>query len=364
MTSSGPAIDRYDRIAGVILGTAVGDAIGLPREGLSRRRAKRVFGEGPLEHGLLFGRGMISDDTEQTCLVGQALLESPASADRFSKSLAWRLRWWLAGLPAGVGLGTARAILKLWCGWPPSRSGVKSAGNGPAMRAALLGACLANDPERRASFIRASTRLTHVDRRAETGSSLVALAAAQASKSTQSVAPEKFLDRARGVVPAGDDELAEILVWLEEDLKRGKSPAEFAATLGLEFGVTGYIYHTVPVALYCWLRAGGCFREAVEAAICLGGDTDTLGAIVGGLCGATCGTQQIPGEWLVRLLEWPRTERWMRELASRLALRFPDSGEGAPATPVPLVWPGQFLRNIFFLNVVLMHGFRRLLPPY
>jgi ADP-ribosylglycohydrolase len=364
MTSSDTSIDRCDRIAGLILGTAVGDALGVPREGLSPKRAKRVFGVGPLEHRLLFGHGMVSDDTEHTCLVGQALLESAADAEQFSKSLAWRLRWWLAGLPAGVGLGTARALLKLWCGWPPGRSGVNSAGNGPAMRAALLGACLANDPERLASFIRASTRLTHVDPRAETGSLLVALAAAQAANSTATIAPETFLDRVRGVIRAGDDELAEILVWLEEDLNRGKSPAEFAASLGLEFGVTGYIYHTVPVALYCWLGSGGCFRQAVEDAISLGGDTDTLGAIVGGLCGATHGMQKIPREWLVRLLEWPRSERWMLELASRLAQRFPDSGDGAAAIPVPLFWPGQLLRNILFLNVVLIHGFRRLLPPY
>src|SRR5262245_5586296 len=167
MTSSDISIDRCDRIAGVILGTAVGDALGLPREGLSRRRARRLFGDGPLRHRLVFGCGMVSDDTDHGCLVGQALLEAPMDAGKFARSLARRLRWWLAGLPAGVGLGTARAIFKLWCGWPPERSGVWSAGNGPAMRAALIGACLANDPEKITNFIRASTRLTHTDPRAE-----------------------------------------------------------------------------------------------------------------------------------------------------------------------------------------------------
>ena len=63
-------------LSGVIVGTAVGDAIGLPREALSRRRANRLFGAPPLRHRLMFGRGMISDDTEHTCMVGQALLRS------------------------------------------------------------------------------------------------------------------------------------------------------------------------------------------------------------------------------------------------------------------------------------------------
>jgi ADP-ribosyl-[dinitrogen reductase] hydrolase len=55
--------DRIDKIAGVILGTAVGDAPSLPREGPSRRRARRIFGAAPLHHHFLVGRGTGSDDT-------------------------------------------------------------------------------------------------------------------------------------------------------------------------------------------------------------------------------------------------------------------------------------------------------------
>src|SRR5258708_4107970 len=80
-------------------------------------------------------------------------------------------------------------------------------------------------------------------------------------------------------------------------------------------GLSGYIYHPVPVAVYCWLRAGGAFRIALEDAIGLGGDTDTVGAIVGALCGATAGARGIPQEWVGGIVEWPRSERWMRELA-------------------------------------------------
>src|SRR5438128_2167041 len=82
-----------DRIAGVILGTAVGEALGLPREGLSRRRAARLFGDPPLRHRFLFGRGMVSDDTEHTCMTSQALLHAADDVDAFARSLAWRLRF-------------------------------------------------------------------------------------------------------------------------------------------------------------------------------------------------------------------------------------------------------------------------------
>ena len=90
---------RIDKIAGVILGTAVGDALGLPREDLARRRARRLFGDSPLRHRLLFARGMVRDDTEHTCMTGQALLRAPDDACAFARSLAWRLRFCRPGLP-------------------------------------------------------------------------------------------------------------------------------------------------------------------------------------------------------------------------------------------------------------------------
>ena len=94
-----PGIDFRDRLAGLLIGTAVGDAIGLPRESMSARRALRLFGGSPLGHRFLLGHGMISDDTEHAFMTGQALLKSPDDSKRFASSLAWRLRWWFAALP-------------------------------------------------------------------------------------------------------------------------------------------------------------------------------------------------------------------------------------------------------------------------
>src|SRR5205814_2160234 len=96
--------DLLESFEGGVLGTAVGDAIGLPREGLSRRRALRLFGDSPLRHRLVFGRGLISDDTEHACMTAQALLASQGEPKRFARSLAWRLRGWFLTLPGGVGL--------------------------------------------------------------------------------------------------------------------------------------------------------------------------------------------------------------------------------------------------------------------
>jgi len=121
-------------IHGTILGTVFGDAMGLPYEALSRCRAQRLWGE-PDRHHFIFGRGMMSDDGEHTCLVASALCCSGADVEIFRRCLAWQFRWWLLGFPAGIGSATLRSLLKLWLGFSPTRSGVFSAGNGPACQA-------------------------------------------------------------------------------------------------------------------------------------------------------------------------------------------------------------------------------------
>src|SRR5258708_34460022 len=121
------------RLAGLILGTAVGDALGLPAEGLSPYRIQKRWKD-DWRMRLVFGRGMVSDDTEHSFFVPQSLLTSSADVAAFRRGLAARLRWWVVGLPAGVGLATARACLKLGLGLSPERSGGFSAGNGPAIR--------------------------------------------------------------------------------------------------------------------------------------------------------------------------------------------------------------------------------------
>lgn len=90
---------------GCLLGTAVGDALGLPYEGLSPRRARRLLGP-PTQYRLLSNRGMVSDDTEHACMVAQSLIASGGDAERFGSELGRRLRLWVLAAPAGIGLAS------------------------------------------------------------------------------------------------------------------------------------------------------------------------------------------------------------------------------------------------------------------
>jgi ADP-ribosylglycohydrolase len=350
-----------DQIAGALLGTAVGDALGLPREGLSRRRARRMTGD-EVRHRFLFGRGMTSDDGEHAFMTAQALLEAPDDVTAFARALAWRLRWWLAGLPAGTGRATLLGALRLWVGVPPERSGVFSAGNGPAMRAPILGVCLSRDPVKLIDYVRASTRLTHTDPKAEQGAIAVAVAASYAVENAagfdRDACIESILRRLE------DEELRRLLEAVRDRLRASASPEEFAAQLGLDRGVTGYMYHTVPASLYCFLRSPGDFRAAVESIIRLGGDADSTAALVGALAGASGGAHAFPKEWLDGLVIWPRTQAWTRRVADRLAAEFGGDECERGKGPLPLFWPGLAIRNALFNATVVLHVLRRLLPPY
>ena len=350
-------MSEVDWAKGTLMGMAVGDAIGLPREMLSKSRAQALFGVPPMEHALLFGKGMISDDTEHACMVAQALIATE-NVDGFASSLAWKLRFWLLGLPGGVGLATLRSIMKLWLGFSPSKSGVYSAGNGPAMRAPVLGAYFAFDEGRMFSYVRASTRLTHTDEKAYEGALSIAHLAALARREGELDLDTYFQDLQEIVK---DADLAKAFQLVETALREEWTLEKLTELQGWQKGVSGYIVHTVPACVYVCLRWGDDFREAIEQTVMLGGDTDTTAAIVGGVLGVLRGGADIPTSWTEGLMEFPRNTSWIERLAARLTDRWDTQKKG---DAIGLFWPMLPLRNLFFLMIVLSHGVRRLFPPY
>jgi ADP-ribosyl-[dinitrogen reductase] hydrolase len=358
MKSVGSNFDLRRRLTGVLLGTAVGDALGLPAENLPPERIRKMWG-GRWRMRFICGRGMTSDDTEHTAMVAQALLSHPDDPVAFQRALAWKLRWWFACVPGGVGLATARACLKLWVGFPPTNSAVVSAGSGPAMRSAILGAYFADEPQKRRNFVLASSRLTHRGWQAETAALAVAECAALTVLADGGPATSLVLANLASL--SEQNEWRKSLSEIESALANGDSVATFVYKLGMMKGVSGYALHVVPVALYAWLRHPGEFRAALISALECGGDTDTVGAILGALAGAVTGKSEIPAEWLANICEWPRSCGFLERIAERLATQ--KTGVRRLG-PVRYFWPGLIPRNALFLAVVLTHGFRRLAPPY
>ncbi|MGB7346484.1 MAG: ADP-ribosylglycohydrolase family protein [Pirellulaceae bacterium] len=360
---------NQDAIIGCILGTAVGDALGLPYEGVSPARATRLLGP-PDRYRFVFRRGMISDDTEHTCMAAQSLIESHGDVEIFAKRFASRLRWWILALPAGVGKATARAGMKLSLGAKPGNAGVFSAGNGPAMRAAIFGAAI-DDSTTMLDMVRASTRLTHTDPKAEYGAIAVALAA-QHARTHDAIDANLWLAQVVDTIGNDGSELLDLIRLAMASVEQNEPTADFAVSMGLANGVTGYTYHTVPVAIHAWLSHPRDFKQAVASMICCGGDADTTAAIVGGIVGAGVGRDGLPRDLVNGICEWPRSTAWMHKVGQTLAYALSLSNDpcesGSLARPIavcPAVNPiAVVVRNLFFLAIVLIHGFRRLAPPY
>nr|WP_255216368.1 ADP-ribosylglycohydrolase family protein [Pseudenhygromyxa sp. WMMC2535] len=307
-----------------MLGTAIGDALGLPHEGLHPERIARRLRRRPLEHRMFLGCGLVSDDTEHTSMVARALASSGGEVEAFTRSLAAALRRWVLALPPGIGLATLRGSLRLLVGVPPERSGVDSAGNGPAMRSAILGVC-AKDDAHLVALTRASTRLTHTDPRAEDGAVLIARLARQLSRG----------------------ELDDSIIAMIRDLEfRQRVREAWGGQRGsYERGVSGFIVDTVPAAVYCALWSEDA-RGAIESAIRLGGDTDTCAAIVGALVGARGGLEGLPKDWLEGVRDWPLGVESLTALAVSLA-------EGS--APEDQRWLASIPRNLGMIAVILGH---------
>ncbi len=341
----------------------MGDSVGLPFENLSRRSVAKLA-RLPLAQSLLFGRGLLSDDTEHTQMVLLSLLEAGPDVEHFRRRLASRLRWWLLAGPPGVGSATARAILKLWVGIAPTSSGVFSAGNGPAMRAAVIGVAWGDEPGRLVDMVQASTRLTHTEPKAFDAALAVAVAARCARQGAFTAADAAFAtwERAFRVASPRPSAMAAEIALLREAVAQGWSLQALVDRLGCAQGVSGYALHTVPAALYAWMLSSGDLRQAVTSIVQCGGDTDSTAAIVGGIVGAGVGPDGVPPDWLARLWAWPRNADWMCALAASLARA---AGRSAPMSPMERLrewaWlPFNLARNLAMFAVVLVVFFVRL----
>jgi ADP-ribosylglycohydrolase len=341
--------DHGDRLVGALWGTALGDALGLPAEGMSPRAIERRFGR--VDRFRLLGSiGFVSDDTEQSALVAQSLLRAPDDVERFVAAFRRSLLGWFVRLPFGIGLATIRACLRAAIGL--RRTGVRSAGNGAAMRAAVIGTFFRDRPAERAAFGRALAEVTHMDPRAVEGALFVAELASACAKGTAAAPRLPLFEEAFALVR--EPALAAALSEARALAARSAPIAEAGATLG----TSGFVLHTVPFAAFVFLRESGAPLGALAAAISAGGDTDSIAAILGAWLGALHGASGLPRELVARIQDGPFGPTHLRALGEALASTRPGASVAIPRYSVL----GALLRNLALYPVVLAHGARRLLP--
>ena len=295
-----------ERYAGCLVGLACGDALGGPVEFESREEIAAAYPGGlrDLVGGgwLDLAPGEVTDDTQMALALARALTPEPVGLD-MDRLVAEFLAWYRSA-PKDIGNTVGASLRLLDEGVPWEEAGLRvhraagergAAGNGSVMRCAPVALRFRRD---RAGLVRASidsARVTHADPR----STWAAVAVNQATVHLLGGGARE------GVAEAAVAGVAEPSVVAAV---RGAADREAAAVPS-----GGYVLDTVGAAFWALLRHDG-FEESVVAAVALGGDADTTGAVTGALAGAAYGLGAIPQRWRDGLQ--PRAE--LKAIAERL----------------------------------------------
>ena len=299
-----------DRVEGVLLATAAGDALGAPYEFKPPRGPElevAMVGGGPWE------RGEWTDDTSMAIAIaevaatGADLRDSSAQDAIVQRWYAWSRTAKDVGIQTGsvltaaarngvITAAKARAeSAKLY-----ERTG-RAAGNGSLMRTAPVALAYLDDEDAMVEAARAISELTHFDPDAGDACVLWCSAIRHAVLTGE-------LDVRIGMrhLESGRRDL-----WSKRlDAAESARPASFAnngwVVAALQAAWSAIATTPVPVDD----PDAGVFRAdhlrlALDAAVRAGYDTDTVAAIAGGLLGAAYGASAVPGRWRSLLHGWP-----------------------------------------------------------
>lgn len=286
-------------VLGTLVGGAVGDAMGAPFEGLwaeSIPTAKSLLASFHEYHG--YPVGQYTDDTQLTLATVRSVIDE---GDTVISDIARQIsELWRHQSVIGPGGACTQAAERFLATGEYRDMGAPDgqAGNGTAMRTAALGLWFGSDRESLISTVGDISRLTHRDPRSVAGGVAIALAANQLS-ATDNVETTSFCNQ---LAEACDDICAETAALLRAlPAQIGSANAmDFLAYAGQpepEFEnpiISPFVIPTVLASIYSILSHPNSWSDAVTYAVRLGGDVDTLGAIVGGLAGAKHGFDSIP----------------------------------------------------------------------
>ncbi|MDE2511172.1 MAG: ADP-ribosylglycohydrolase family protein [Elusimicrobia bacterium] len=300
-------MNAEERGAGVLLGLALGDALGAPHEGGPLERA--LWALLSLPHGRVL---RWTDDTQMAVAAAESLIAA-GGVDTDDLARRWAAD---ARYLRGYGPGTWKWIRRVRSGedWRSAARSVfpdGSFGNGGAMRAAPFGVFYHERPDSLASMTAEATAVTHAHPLGVEGGVLLASATAAAMRGD--FAPREFLLGLKERVRR--DEFRSRLDWAAAAFSAPRTPREVRRALG-----NGVAAHESAVtALYAFARHHDDFEAMMSLVISIGGDADTIGAMAGAVFGARNGAGALPADRLERLEERERIERLGRELAKRAA---------------------------------------------
>lgn len=303
----------------VLLGVAVGDALGVPYEFRSRSSISQNPATGMIGYGTYnLPPGTWSDDSSLTFCLAEAMCGDFTldAVGYFFRKWAYEAYWTPRGEVFDIGITTRESISRIDLVSRPEYAGAtdeRSNGNGSLMRILPLLFHVQNMPvSERFEWTRNISSITHRHIRS-------------------SVACMYYLEFALSLLRGANPQVA------NEEVK--KTFPEFIRSIDLnpreaqhfnrllndniaelpeeKIFSSGYVIHTLEAAIWCLLTTTS-YRDAVLAAVNLGEDTDTTAAVTGGLAGLFYGHEAIPPEWIQSLARLDDIE----DLARRMEMKY------------------------------------------
>ena len=298
----------------ILLGLAVGDALGVPVEFKSRESLKK----NPVSDMTGYGTynqppGTWSDDSSMAFCLAESLCEGYNPKDIADRFVRWHdeAYWTPHGDVFDVGIATRRSIQRLKEGAEPRLAGGNTEydnGNGSLMRIMpLLVLTRRSSPEQALQMTEEVSSITHRHPRSVLACHYLLMLAYHLTTSdlreafTQTQTQIYGLLQSHPGLNAEKHHFSRIIFDREKQPEEFESPYEFIRQLTEgEIQSSGYVVHTLEAALWC-LATTVNYRDAVLKAVNLGEDTDTTGAVTGALAGIVYGFESIPSAWIDQL---------------------------------------------------------------
>ena len=292
-------MENFDnKIKAVVLGHAVADALGVPVEFCDRSEVDEVPVTDMMGYGTYpYPEGSWSDDTSMSLCALDSL--SKSSIDY--KDIMNNFIKWLSNndyTPTGEAFDIGRTCLKSiiiysqtkdieTCG----RAAEHSNGNGSLMRMHPMSLYLYMRKDmtmdEKIDVIHKTSALTHAHERSKIGCGIYSFVLWELLNNPDKESVLEGLQKAKEYYRE----------YPEFDKYSRIFDKTFILTKRDDISSSGYVVSTLEAALWCLLTTNN-YKECVLKAVNLGDDTDTVGAVAGGLAGALYGLASIPEKWL------------------------------------------------------------------
>ena len=311
-----------------IFGVCIGDALGVPVEFRSREQLK----QSPVAKMRALGThhqpsGTWSDDGSLTLCLADSLCNGYSLENIALKFLQWYNAeiWTPHGRVFDIGIATSQAIHRISKGTFPALCGGKSEfdnGNGSLMRILPLSFYIKDFPvEKRFDITKDVSGITHGHIRSVLACFIYLELVLEIMKGkdkweaykTMQETVRYFLNHNLICSQIEMDKFHRIL-----ELKVGNYEVTSLLTLQEEeISSSGYVLHSLEASLWCFLNSEN-YADAVLRAVNLGEDTDTTGAITGGIAGIYYGFENIPDDWVAELVRKEDIENLCATLENKL----------------------------------------------